>query len=247
MSSYYDNPAFFAAYAEMNRSKYGLKAAGEWHDLKKVLPDFTNKTVLDLGCGYGWHCRYAADHGAKQVLGIDDSDKMIQQAQIMTKNENIQYKTMDIFDLDQLEQKFDIIISSLAIHYIKNYTELIQKIYQQLNNGASFVMSVEHPIFTAQGTEQWVEDEEGEISHWPVDDYFDEKVRNTDFLGFTISKYHRTLTTYVQTLLQQGLVLDHLIEPKPPQEMLEENKEMQEELRRPMMLILAAHKPNKKG
>lgn len=53
MNSHYDDPNFFNAYAEMNRSKYGLKAAGEWQDLKKVLPDFNNKTVLDLGCGYG--------------------------------------------------------------------------------------------------------------------------------------------------------------------------------------------------
>jgi len=247
MNSHYDDTTFFNAYAEMDRSKYGLKAAGEWHDLKKVLPDFSNRTVLDLGCGYGWHCRYAADHGAKQVLGIDDSQKMIQQAQSMTENNNIQYKTMDMFDLDQLDQTFDAIISSLAIHYVKDYAELVQKIYKRLNIGGSFIMSVEHPVFTAQGSEQWVEDAQGENSYWPVDHYFDETVRTTDFLGFSISKYHRTLTTYVQTLLQEGFILDHLIEPQPPQEMLQENQEMQEELRRPMMLILAGHKLNKKS
>lgn len=59
----------------MARSEGGLKAAGEWQTLRSVLPDFTGKTVLDLGCGYGWHCRYAAEHGAKQVLGIDASEK----------------------------------------------------------------------------------------------------------------------------------------------------------------------------
>ena len=29
--------------------------AGEWHVLKTILPDFTGKRVLDLGCGFGWH------------------------------------------------------------------------------------------------------------------------------------------------------------------------------------------------
>lgn len=49
----------------MPRSKEGLQAAGEWHEFKKLLPDFHQKVVLDLGCGFGWHCIYAAEQGAK--------------------------------------------------------------------------------------------------------------------------------------------------------------------------------------
>lgn len=213
MNSNYDNPEFFNAYANMDRSKYGLDAAGEWHELKEILPDFTGKRVLDLGCGYGWHCRYAADHGARQVIGVDSSEKMIEQARSMTENENIAYKVMDMFDFDKFEENFDVIISSLAIHYIADYVGLIEKVYKQ-----------------------------GEISHWPVDRYFSEGERNTDFLGFTVTKYHRTMMTYVQAILHQGLVLDQVIELTPTQEMLASSQDMQEELRRPMMLILAAHK-----
>ena len=69
----YDNEIFFEKYSEMNRSKEGLKGAGEWSELKKVLPDFNGKTVLDLGCGYGWHCKYAVDNGASYVIGTDIS------------------------------------------------------------------------------------------------------------------------------------------------------------------------------
>ena len=64
----------------MPRSQDGLEAAGEWHQLEPLFPDMENKTVLDLGCGYGWHCKYAADHGATRVLGIDLSSKMIKTA-----------------------------------------------------------------------------------------------------------------------------------------------------------------------
>ena len=49
----YDNENFFIKYSQMERSKKGLQGAGEWHELKKILPDFQDKTVLDLGCGYG--------------------------------------------------------------------------------------------------------------------------------------------------------------------------------------------------
>ena len=73
----YDDPLFFQKYSQMDRSQRGLAGAGEWHELKKLLPDFEGKTVLDLGCGYGWHCKYAAGHGAAHVLGVDISQKML--------------------------------------------------------------------------------------------------------------------------------------------------------------------------
>ena len=66
MPSIYDNPAFFSAYAEMPRSQGGLAAAGEWHQLGPLFPDVAGKAVLDLGCGYGWHCGYAAARGAAE-------------------------------------------------------------------------------------------------------------------------------------------------------------------------------------
>ena len=60
----YDDPLFFEKYSQMDRSKKGLDGAGEWKTLENMLPDFQGKKVLDLGCGYGWHCEYAADHGS---------------------------------------------------------------------------------------------------------------------------------------------------------------------------------------
>ena len=49
----YDDEIFFEKYSQMDRSKKGLTGAGEWHELKKMLPDFKGKKVLDLGCGFG--------------------------------------------------------------------------------------------------------------------------------------------------------------------------------------------------
>ena len=71
----YDDEKFFNQYSQMSRSEDGLKGAGEWHVLQKMLPDFKGKRVLDLGCGFGWHCQYAIEQGAAYALGIDISKK----------------------------------------------------------------------------------------------------------------------------------------------------------------------------
>lgn len=74
MKNIYDDDAFYAQYANMPRSVHGLQAAGEWHQLQKLFPDVKGKRVLDLGCGYGWHCEYAWKQGAKHILGLDVSE-----------------------------------------------------------------------------------------------------------------------------------------------------------------------------
>ena len=85
----YDDKIFFEKYSEMSRSKDGLTGAGEWSELQKVLPDFRGKRVLDLGCGYGWHCIYAAQNGAESVLGIDISERMLAAAEEKNGHESI--------------------------------------------------------------------------------------------------------------------------------------------------------------
>lgn len=240
MSDIYDDAAFFQAYSQMNRSKDGLNAAGEWHELRKLFPDFHGKRVLDLGCGYGWHCRYAADHGASEVVGIDASTKMIQKAKSMTDQAQIHYHVLDMMAMDQLVGSFDVVISSLAVHYIKDYAGLIDLIKAKLIPNGKLIISVEHPIFTAEGHEEWILGDDGRPKYWPVDRYFDESKRATDFLGYPVEKYHRTLTTYLNTLLNRGFNLDQIVEPTPTSKMLAESQEMRDELRRPMMLLIAA-------
>lgn len=99
-----------------DRSK-GLEGAGEWHVLKPLIPDLRNKSVLDLGCGFGWHCRYSREQQASSVIGVDLSDKMLQKAREMTNDPLISYFKMPIEDIDFSDAQFDVVISSLAFHY----------------------------------------------------------------------------------------------------------------------------------
>jgi ubiquinone/menaquinone biosynthesis C-methylase UbiE len=112
----YDDINFFSAYKNMERSVKGLEGAGEWHVLKELLPELQNKSVLDLGCGFGWHCRYAREQQARSVIGVDISEKMLQQAREMTNDSFISYIKMPIEDIDFSKSQFDVVISSLAFH-----------------------------------------------------------------------------------------------------------------------------------
>lgn len=237
----YDSEKFFAKYSEMNRSKNGLQGAGEWSELREILPDFARKRVLDLGCGYGWHCKYALEKGAAYVLGTDISHNMLEVAQRVNAAEGIKYQCAAMEDLDFPDAAFDIVLSSLAFHYVNDFAPLVCSISRWLKRGGEFVFSVEHPVFTAAGSQDWYRDKEGAILHFPVDNYYYEGRREALFLGEKVLKYHRTLTTYINTLLRNGFEIQHVTEPQPPENMMH-LPDMRDEMRRPMMLLVPARK-----
>lgn len=237
----YDDPVFFEKYSQMSRSQEGLEGAGEWNTLKNLLPDFKGKRVLDLGCGYGWHCIYAMQQGAVSATGVDISEKMLAVAREKNTNPEVNYIAKPIEDIDFPPDCFDIVISSLALHYVPSFEQVVRKVRKCLTTGGYFVFSAEHPVFTAQGTQDWYYDKEGHILHFPVDHYFYEGERKALFLGEEVTKYHKTLTTYLNGLLTNGFELLNVVEPQPPAHMLS-IEGMKDEMRRPMMLIVVARK-----
>ncbi|WP_394678438.1 class I SAM-dependent methyltransferase [uncultured Sphingobacterium sp.] len=238
----YDEQTFFDQYKNMDRSIKGLEGAGEWHALKNILPSFDCKNVLDLGCGFGWHCRYAIENGAKTVTGVDLSERMLNKAKEINDLPGITYIRSALEDITFQEQEFDCVISSLTFHYIKDFDPLCMHINRWLKPGGNFVFSVEHPIFTARPDQDWIYDAAGNKLYWPVDHYFEEGKRETHFLQNNVIKYHRTLTTYLTILLANNFAIDLVTEPQPNMEMINSVAGMADELRRPMMLIVSAQK-----
>ena len=238
----YDDPQFFSQYSQMSRSVQGLEGAGEWHVFRQLFPELKGKRVLYLGCGFGWHCQYAAQQGAQSVIGTDISDNMLREARRKNAFPNVQYERVAMEDIDFPDASFDVVISSLAFHYVASFDDICARVYRLLTPGGDFVFSVEHPVFTAQGTQNWYDDAQGKHLHWPVDRYFSEGLRQACFLGQEVTKYHKTLTTYINALLQTGFRLTALVEPEPDSRLLAQHPEYQDELRRPMFLLLSARK-----
>lgn len=238
----YDDIQFFSEYEKMPRSVKGLEAAGEWHVLKALLPKLKNKSVLDLGCGFGWHCRYAREQQASSVIGVDISEKMLQKAREKTDDPAISYIQMPIEEIDFSNGQFDVVLSSLAFHYIRSFREVCKKVYDSLKPEGSFVFSVEHPIFTSRDEQDWYYDDKGNRLHWAVDHYQSEGIRETTFLTNNVIKYHRTISTYLNDVMKAGFTISAVEESIPSEEMLNTIPDMKDELRRPMFLMISAKK-----
>ena len=133
----YDRERFFEKYSQMDRSRLGLAGAGEWEPLEPLLPDFAGKRVLDLGCGYGWHCIYAAEHGAAAVTGVDLSEKMLDTAREKTHFPQVEYLHAAIEDVDFSPESFDVVFSSLAIHYLQDFPAFVERVRSWLKPGVS--------------------------------------------------------------------------------------------------------------
>ncbi len=241
MNNIYDDKLFFNQYAKMLRSQKGLPGAGEWHQFKAFFPNLNGKSVLDLGCGYGWHCKYAVECGAKQVLGIDLSDRMVHEAKEKNNDPKIIYQVCGLDDYDYPPDSFDCVISNLVLHYIADIDVIFKKIYSTLKVDGVFLLNIEHPVFTTGVNQDWIYDLNGNPEYWPVDNYFYPGERVTHFLGQTVIKQHHTLTQILMGLINAGFKLEIIEEATPSADMMD-IPGMPDEMRRPMMLLIKSLK-----
>lgn len=237
----YDTTEFFAGYSRLPRSQHGFDGAPEWPAIRALLPALTGRRIVDLGCGFGWFARWARAQGAAAVLGLDLSERMLAKAQAETADSAIRYERADLETLTLPPASFDLAYSSLAFHYIVDFSRLAKTVYAALTPGAPFIFTIEHPIFMASTAADWLTRADGRRS-WPVDHYAIEGERRTDWLAPGVIKQHRMLSSTVNTLLDTGFTLRRLVEWAPTPEQLQAQPALQSELERPMILIVAAER-----
>lgn len=237
----YDDPAFFAGYSRLGRSVEGLAGAPEWPALRALLPDIAGLRIADLGCGFGWFCRWAEEHGAATVLGIDVSERMLARARAETPRGNITYVRADLEQLALPEASFDLIYSALALHYVEDLEGLLGTVHRALLPGGRLVFSIEHPIYMAPREPGWRIDADGRKS-WPLDSYQMEGPRRTNWLADDVLKQHRTMGTTLNLLIRQGLTIAHVEEWGPTDAQVAARPELAEERERPMFLLVAARR-----
>lgn len=235
----YDDPRFFEGYSKMRRHEAGLNAAIDQPAMRSQLPPLTGKRVLDLGCGFGKMCRYAVEEGAARAVGVDISSKMLAKARADSADARINYVQSALEDLSFAPASFDVVMSALALHYVDRYDLICAKVKSWLTAGGAFVFSVEHPMATAYPVVGYLAGR-GEGEHWEIDNYKVEGIRHTQWFVDDVIKYHRSVETYVNTLIDKGFTIARLVEPEATADEIRARPELREESRRPTFMLLSA-------
>lgn len=243
MQNVYDNEEFFKQYMELRNNGQNYNDFLEVPAFRKLLQSVKGLHISDLGCGSGENCVFYHDNGAARVVGIDISEKMIQKARQDNTRDKIEYYSKPIEEIDNSIGTFDVVVSSLAFHYIEDFDKLLQSIYRMLKPGGVLLFSQEHPIMTAnKTTKAWIKDEAGNKLYWPVDNYSEDGKRIENWLVEGVIKYHRTMSTIINSLIDAGFAIERVVEPTAEEEGLRVNPNLAEVLRRPVFLIIKARK-----
>lgn len=244
----YDEKTFFDNYINLRNDKDNVSANEiiEMPAIYKELPDLKGKRVLDLGCGVGNNCMKVVGLGASYVLGVDISKNMIELANKTNKHELIEYKQIAMEDISKINDKFDLVISSLAFHYVKDYDKLLKDIYNLLNDDGILIFSREHPILTGtilnKETNYKSKHMYGDKEYRLVSDYNNEGIRKVNWLDSTCTKYHHTISTLINTLLINNYKLLKVIEPVADPNKIKLNHKYINQVNMPYFIIIKAKK-----
>jgi len=174
------------------------------------------REVCDLACGQGFISRELARRGAR-VTGADISEKLLDLARAYEAREplGIRYLLDDVQHGAALpDTSFDGAVCSMALMPIPDLAATFATVRRILRPGGWFVFAITHPCFQTPHA-RWVRAEDGTISR-QVGDYFNERywsAENSSGVRGQVGEYHRTLSTYLNTLIAAGLRLDRLEEP----------------------------------
>jgi len=200
-----------------------------------MLPQVEGLEGLDVGCGEGYNTRLVADRGAR-MIGIDICEKFIGFARESeaARQSKIEYQVASAGDLPFSNSSFDFVIATMSMMDMPDIARAVGEVFRVLKPGGFFQFSICHPCFQTPMFE-WIRDERGDPAALVCGDYFHdelEKVLEWTFtsapeemkseLGnFTIPTYYKTLSGWLNLLIDKGFVLERFVEPCPDAETVE--------------------------
>ena len=239
----YDNQTFFEGYKKIRENEANANNLFEIPALFSMMPNLNDKIILDLGCGFGEHCKRFVESGAKKVIGIDISEKMLEIAKQENADSKITYINMPMENIWQLNEKFDVVVSSLAFHYVQDFSGVVKNIYDMLNENGVFLFSQENPLCTCfSGGNRWTKDENGNKLYINLSNYGIEGERESSWFVDNVKKYHRTFSTIINTLIETGFTIEKMIEPLPTEDLLKKYPEYKDLFHKPDFLLVKVRK-----
>ncbi|WP_414052618.1 class I SAM-dependent methyltransferase [Macrococcus animalis] len=239
----YDNEHFYKGYTMIRNNKLSYNEMIEMPVMKAELPDIEGKTVLDIGCGMGKFIQYMLDMNPKQIVGLDISNNMISYAKDSINDERVSFVVSDILSFET-ETKFDVIVSSLAFHYVEDYEALIQKLNGMLNSAGVLLFSTEHPLTTATKQQENWSHVESRHNHYKLDHYFEESARPIEWMETEVIRYHRTIGTLMNTLIENDFQIVRVIDTGNTEMSLKlwDDEDIMKVIHRPPFIVIKASK-----
>lgn len=182
--------------------------------LFELMGDIDDKDVCDLGCGQGSITRRLAQAGAR-VVGIDMSERLLEVARQDEEAEplGIRYIHDDAHHLDTLpDRSFDGVVSTWSLIDIEDLDGCLKAVARLLRPSGWLVFSITHPCFLGPLARRVGDD-------WLVGSYLKEGFWRNDYpegVRGKVGTYHRTLSTYINTLAEAGLLIERVVEPRRP-------------------------------
>jgi ubiquinone/menaquinone biosynthesis C-methylase UbiE len=212
-------------------------------NLLALVGEVDGEVICDLACGQGWIARELARRGAL-VTGLDLAPNLLALAQHYEEQEplGIVYVEGNAERAEPLRDgQFSGCVCVLALINIPDLRATFESIRRVLQPGGWFVFAITHPCFDTPHA-QWtpLPDPEHALAR-TVTGYFDERLwysANPDGVRSRVGDYHRMLSTYLNTLLAAGFVLEQVLEPRPSArqaELVPGNREV------PTLLLIRAH------
>lgn len=240
----YDDSTFYKEYKEMRTTNLNANELIEIPIIKRMLPDLKNKKVLDLGCGNGTMSRYFIENGAKEVLALDISVNMINEAKEKNNLEGITYVIDGMENLDKINDKFDLVFSSLAFHYIEDFNKLMKDISNLLNDGGMLLFSQEHPTVTApilnENTPKYTTI--GDSRCFCLNNYNNNGKRLIHWNVDGVVKYHRNFSLTINTIINNNLEILQIEESTASKEAIALVDKYKYQKDRPYFLFIKAKK-----
>ena len=174
--------------------------------LISLFPELQGKSVLDLGCGPGEYFKFLLNEKCSHITAIDVSQSMVKIVKERYGGKVNSYKqNLNMGIPKEKDSIYDLVVSSLTIHYIKNIFFLFKEVYRVLKKNGSFVFSTHHPIL--------------DFSYSKSVDYFKtEKLNQTwNTIGrpVEVSFYRRPLSITFNALTEAGFYITYVSEGKP--------------------------------
>lgn len=196
--------------------------------------------VVDVGTGEGQLARVAVDLGADVVVGLDPTSAQLRVAR--ERGGGPAYAQGLAEAMPFADAGFDTALACLVFEHIPDHEPAIAEVARVLAPGGQFVFLLNHPLLQAPNS-GWVVDHILDEQYWRIGPYLEPDVTMEELApGVVLPFVHRPLSQYVNAMAKQGLLIERMEEPMPPEGFLARAEEYRAAATIPRLLLFVARK-----